>query len=487
MHRDFTQRPEFKVLKSLMMETGTYSPMFNRVYSNTLQDMDVVDDFLEITNDGRDINHVNLAGLSGRIIRPSALPQSEIDIDGGFNERRMVFMIALEHRSYQSRHPKVTILSGYTDRVDVTLSGKVAYDLRMYVNSVTQVNTLGQPRPTDISHVISANSYNAFDMQGHRQDRYGEKSLKLLRPMDVIRNMEHQHGDSYNNIDTANVIMSSRNHSSRRMNGLSSRYLSSIVKSVITSDTTDIFDTGLNQSRYALARSSSSIKEGNLIQDPVTRELKEISTFLSDGYVTWDDLNRIVPHLDDDTQIMFMKNNPNMLSREARGHDTERWDGGSQTTVAATIISQSLGAILSSCLLTYIELEFSNETVDGNPMVRISNLASFGDFLDPETQAQHLEFIIVNELIPILTFDGEYDISVKIEFDIQLDAFISISWDGEDWVDFTTPNFCDGLLSPVISTNDNALSDISRHTGALVDSILERNTASSQTFHYDDH
>ena len=88
--------------------------------------------------------------------------------------------------------------------------------------------------------------------------------------------------------------------------------------------------------------------------------------------------------------------------------------------------------------------------------------------------------------MPILTFDGEYDISVKIEFDIQLDAFISISWDGEDWVDFTTPNFCDGLLSPVISTNDNSLTDISRHTGALVDSILERNTSSRQTFDYGD-
>lgn len=475
MHRDITARPEFVVLKSLMMETGTYSPMFNRVYSNTLQDRDVVDDFLEITDDGRDINNVNMAGLAGRIIRPTALPQCSIDIEGGFGERRLVFMIALEHRSFGSSNPKVTILSGYTDRVDVTYTGTIAPDLRMYINAVTRVNTMGHARAMGVDHVISANSYEAFDLDGYRQDNYGERSLKLLRPQDIIRDMEHAHSDDYNNIDTGNTVMQSRNQTSRRLNGLPSRYLASIIKSVVSSDTDDLFDTGMRNSRYAKARSSSGVKENNLIQDAVTRELKEVSTFLSDGYITYRDLNRIVPRLDADTDVMFLKNNPTMLSRQARSNNTERWDGGNQTVVAATIVSQSLGAILASCLLTYIDLEFTNETISGETNVTINNLASFGDFIDPRQQAQHLEFVIVNELMPVLTFNGEYDISVKVEFDIQLDAFITISWDGEEWVDFSTPNFCDGLLSPIITTNENALDNISRQTGALVDSILERN------------
>lgn len=475
MNRDLNARPEFWVLKSLMMETGTYSPMFNRVYSNTLQDRDVVDDFLEITDDGRDINNVNMAGLAGRIVRPTALPQSSINIDGGFDERRLVFMIALEHRSFGSTNPKVTILSGYTDRVDVTYTGTVAPDLRLYINAVTGVNTLGQARPVAVDHVISANSYDAFNLDGYRQDHYGERSLKLLRPQDIIRDMEYAHSEDYDNIDTTNTIMQSRNQTSRRLNGLPSRYLTSIIKSVITSETDGLFESRMHNARYALARSSEGVRENNLIQDAVTRELKEISTFLSDGYITYRDLNRIIPGIDDSTDIMFMKNNPTMLSRQARGNDTERWDGGSQTIVAATIISQSLGAMLASCLLTYVDLEFTNETVTGETQVVINNLASFGDFIDPRTQSQHLVFVIINELVPILTFNGEYDISVKVEFDIQLDAFITISWDGEEWVDFTTPNFCDGLLSPVITTSDSALSNISRQTGALVDSILDRN------------
>lgn len=56
-----------------------------------MQDRDVIDDFLELTDDGRDINNINMAGLSGRIVRPSALPQHEIAIDNGFGERRIVF------------------------------------------------------------------------------------------------------------------------------------------------------------------------------------------------------------------------------------------------------------------------------------------------------------------------------------------------------------------------------------------------------------
>lgn len=475
MNRDLNARPKFTVSLSLMLESATYGPMFNRVYSNTMQDRDVIDDFLEVTEDGTDINSVNMAELSGRIVRPSALPQHEIEIDNGFGERRIVFMIALEHVSYGSRNPKITILSGYTDRVDVSFGGLVAGDLRLYVNSITQVNTTGQNRPVDISHVISANSYDAFRMDGHRQDIYSEQSLRLLRPMDVIRNMEHLHSDGYTNIDANNTVMPSRNQTSKRVNGLSSRYLSNIINSVIGAESEGMFDTGMRQSRYALARSSEGIKETNLISDPLSRELKNVSTFLSDGYVTWDDLNRIVPGLDDQTDVSFMKSSPDRLNREARGLDTEGWDDGSQTTVAATIISQSLGAILSSCLLTYIECEFSNETIDGSTFIQIQQLASFGNFMDPDSQAKHLEFVIVNELMPILTFGGEYDISVKIQFDIQIDAFISISWDGEPWVDYNTPNFCDGLLSPVLTSDANTLTDMSRQTSALIDSIINRN------------
>lgn len=252
-------------------------------------------------------------------------------------------MIALEHISFGSMNPKVTVLSGYTDRVDVSLGGLIAPDLKLYVNAITQINNTGKTRSTNVNHIISANSYDAFSMNGHREDAYSDQSLRLLRPMDVIRGIEHLHLEGYTNIDANNTIMPSRNQSSRRINGLSSRYLANIVNSVVASESADMFDSGMAQSRYARARASEGIKETNMIQDVVTRELKGVSTFLSDGYITWYDLNRIVPGLDDKTRVSFMKTSPDRLSREARGLDTAGWDDGTKPQLRRLSYPKVLG------------------------------------------------------------------------------------------------------------------------------------------------
>lgn len=463
--------PEFRVVKSLMVETGTYNSMFNRVYESTVRDSKIIDDFIDITEGGMELDPVNLAGLSGKVVRPSAVPHGELFIENGFHERRIVFMFAVEHNSAISKNPKLTIVSGYTDRVDISLEGSVAPDLKMYINSITQVNTMGQPKPVAMDQVLSANMYDNFGINEDQQfSHYDNISLHLMRPMDVIRNIEFLHDSDINMIDGNNTIVPSRNFTSRRANGLSSRYLSSIVSSIISADTHDIFSDDIRDARYGKAR--SSVKETTLLRDSFAKELKMYSTFKQDGYVTYADLNHMCPNFDLETKVVMMKQSPNLLDRASQSGDSQDWGDSSHSTVAATIVSQSMGAIMTQCLLTYIDCTFSNETSDGIPFLEIENMAGFGDFIDPRAQAKHVEFLILHELLPILTFDMEFDITVRVQFDLTLDAHISISWDGGPWERYVTPCFCDSILSPILTNNADTIMDMTRNTSAFVDAII---------------
>ena len=152
----------FQLKESLMTEVGMFNPMFSRMYSNDIQDYGVVDEFITTTEGGRDLDSTRLAGVAGKAIRPQAVPQSQIIIPNTFNERRCIFMFAVETITSATGHPKITIMSGYTDRIDVTLHGSVAPDLRMYINSVMQVNSMGVPRAVDISQIINGSAFDAF-------------------------------------------------------------------------------------------------------------------------------------------------------------------------------------------------------------------------------------------------------------------------------------------------------------------------------------
>ena len=123
---------------------------------------------------------------------------------------------------------------------------------------------------------------------------------------------------------------------------------------------------------------------------------------------------------------------------------------------------------MASNLVTYLSCSFTNGTLDGRPSFTINTnksrdevgIATFGDFIDARRQVQRIRFLVETELLPILTNNGAMAISVVVEMDLQVDAFIEISIDGGEYILYCMPTFCDAITSPVITDNHSRLSDI---------------------------
>ena len=143
----------------------------------------------------------------------------------------------------------------------------------------------------------------------------------------------------------------------RRNNAMPSRYLSQVVKSISNAEQEDIFSDTLMDNQFAHAR--SAIAEYNMYREPFYKQLRDYETFITQGYVTWGDLNGLLPDFDSKTRYAPMSNEPRSIELEHRAMGSQQWSGATHETVVASIISQSMGTILSSCLLTYVDCQFS--------------------------------------------------------------------------------------------------------------------------------
>ena len=318
-----------------------------------------------------------------------------------------------------------------------------------------------------------------------------DEGLRFIRPQDVLMDVStHDYSNDkaiYASTNSSALISASRNQKSRRRNGLASSYLTDLLKPTIQAESVDMFSDG-DTSRYDQAR--SAVSEPTISGDEFLRHLKSYPTFTEGGYLEWQEMCRLLPELNAKSKMAVMSQDPKLQTHQSRSNEAESWGAATMEAIAASIINSSMGAILSSCLLTGVDIEFTNETLDG--------LGTF--YVDPDTvtvfdqrmvnpveQMQRLEYLIIHELLPILTFNNEHTINVRVIYDIQVDSYINVSWNGGPATPFVTPTFCDSLFTPVLTTSRESVDAFSRNTKHLVEAVLYQDNFIQQrgTSNYD--
>lgn len=473
--RDYNDmRIDFRARKSIFSETSGYRNVYARPYEVNVNNRSIIDDFMTVTEDATNINKVGIAKVASNIIMPSAVPEHMLNIDGGWSDKRMVFMISVEHHEKGRNYPILTVLSGYTDKMDVSLRGSIAHDTKLYINNVQTFNTTGGLRPQDTANLISGGTSVVYGYEDYARKPYMYEPLTVMRPYDIVVDINSSlNDDSIDSYNTAKNINQMRVLASRRSNSMANYYLNDIVKAVTTERNASDFH-GLRESS-GLGAALTKLSELNLTRNALLRELKYQDEFVNDGFVYWGDLQSIISKLDDETVIATRGGGNGIRASNSFVSDSNDWSTADNETVAATIIAQAMPAILTNAMVTYVSLEFSTETLDGRPYVRIDDVLTFDNAIDPNRQVQVIESMIEHELIPLLV-NGDGDITVKMEFDILTDARMNISLDGEPFVPYTSPCFCDSLLSPVVTNNSERVANISRNISALIDAVNDNYT-----------
>lgn len=449
--------------KLIITETGSYNPQYHRPYNANLNGVNTAL-YNEITQGQPTVRPEQLAGFAGTILQPTAEPQSNVFIPNDFSNRRCVFLMEVVTRT-QHGNEIVEIITGYTNHLGISLQSRaIDPNMQFWINNSVMVRKIHQGTQlgnqlfstvTDASHVLIPPSMmggapNPLMMPGQVAG-----GLRTMTPADVVGEISKNSFPGAEVDDYRGKLVGSDIRKSKRINGVMANYLSKTV-------------TGINQaamsaeavSTDAMALFSGArdlVRESYISNDAFLTFLNEYTSFKNYRCVTYGELCQAFPQLDNVTKVSVL-GNAARSSLPVQGQ-TEYMHTVTKETVVATILANAIPALMMDLMITSLNLEASNETMDGTVFSRVTNVMSFAD-VDMTTYIERFRFMLATVIFPDVTDCNQSTITLRMNVDIMSNSHIQISINGGPFVDYTIPTFCDALFAPVVTPNPMTLSGI---------------------------
>ena len=439
---------------------GTYNQMYNRPFELDVSGMslnslgNVIENSINGSGYKSNIDPVDIAKSVPSMLRPSTVPTSEVNIQNGWNEERYRYILEVEVEIRGSHI--VYFLQGYTEFSDPTYSGLIDPHMSFYINSIVSVTRTYLPNG-QIRDIIHENDNILF--REDNQDPVGApNSNYTIRPNDIFTGLESSYvganiSDNYmvgdDSIVDTRCILRNNPKPSNRGNLLPSNYLASVINAQTVSQ--NIMDIGAS-SEDMMAKAKSITGETNLATNPFIRLLAMNRRQVVVNTFTVNDLAEIDESIKSVINVVAHSNNgAQMLHRESM---SEYMDGSNIETIIATIIGNSIPAIMSKYLLGNIELTSTNKTIDGRPATMVGRAMSL---INADVTEYVNRFISAFELETMneISNGNILQVEVSVKADLYRDVLISVSVNDGPYIDYAIPVFCDSLISPVVADNAN--------------------------------
>lgn len=451
----------------VLIETGDYDNQFLRPLQTSIIDGDTIEVFDEI-RDTVGINPYSIADISNRLIRPQGTPGVDVDIANGWEENRLRFMMDISVGGLRYSGVR-KLVSGYTDRIDLSYTNKMAPDTRLFINNVITLNDRQSGSSTvttmaDCCQLLTSTNVQTADRT------YG------LTPFDVIGGMmsidSGIYGEEFTDYqDRRQILNPGEMRKVDRTFNLGPKYLSTSLKALETSRLSSGSYEYDDHNYYDIAQ--SIVKNPNTSNDVFVKILNNLTNFESARYITLNELEYIFPYAERDAHI-FLRG---ALQKEYKGPVDTRGVGESMraSTAEASIIttlSNAIPALLTECGLASVSLFITNDTDTGKFETIVQDVKSFisSSSLIPliDKFTHDLELFVLSSLIQ----NNNVYLDVTCEVNIMGQSYYTISFDDGPDVDFFLPTFCDNLTTPMLTTDQHDIHEMSATlknltTGAL--------------------
>jgi hypothetical protein len=468
----FSDNKKMRITGLLIQDTGTYNPMYIRPYTThvTKEAANAISDRVNQTGD---INYATFSGIAGSIIAPSAVALGEIPIPNGWGERRLSFVLTLEHESTLSG-TKIIYVQGYTEYHGIAGSGSLDPRMKFFINSITTVarNTIQTPmglqyvdRIVESSQVINGRMFTEYSLMNNGV--YG------LRPSDVF--MAAQTID-YGSLNDTRVRLDSPATVAKtsRKDNVPTSYLASLTSNYNQARALSEFG-GVASDVYGQAASMSGV--GSATNNEFIRAI-ELCTGMPNPIVFDSSVLESI-----DPNVGYVTNYARVGSVAAVGlHTTgqsEHWNGANRETVAATLLSNAIPAIMMELMINKVHFRSTNHDI-GSMMTTIIIDAKSITNMDLSRNIALLKSRIENELLFDLTYGNQISYMLEVECSIFGESRINISFDSGPVICYATPSFCDSLLAPVYTVDRNALYTLSHDMGQIFTAMAGTNSHNPQ-------
>ena len=458
----------FRVTKLVMMQTGGINDQFARPFNPNLN-ADNLAHIQSVTDGGQIINSAVLSGVAGSILRPSAQHEGLIQIPNGWREQRLRFFMEVElGQDALGGAANVQVLTGFTDYVGATVNGNIDPNMQLYFNSAITLRRTNISTPNGMvmgTHVVDASQI----LTGKAEMRMGSQGTvhHAMRPQDVFAVISQGAlGDSMQVNDTRHTFVNGP-MKSNRTNALAPEYLSKTLRAQQQAEhRVDTYESGDEIANVA----RGIVQDPNIGTDLFFGTLKRHLGFGEGDYITYGALCQLDPNTDNIASVIMVGNGMQQVS--AWGvENTAHWNGANMETVAATILSQAVPAIMMELMLSEAHLMATNETLNGEYLVTMQHFNGFSDKVDPRPYAARLLERLKVEVLRDLTQNNLIQFRLTMNVKLTGETMISISMNGQPAIDFVCPSFCDSLMAPVITTNKQTLYGLAHDLSSLFTNI----------------
>lgn len=466
------QGPQFRVLRGLMVDSGTHNVEVTRPYTANVSG-DARSIYEHATDRGMNITRNSLAAVASSIIEPKAIPDATVNIVNGWGISRILFMFEIE----QVGASLTTVLVGYADRVDTSLqSGLLDPNLKLYFNSMLTLTSYNENTPNGIikrkrvvdnAHLLTRSHMDTL----RAYETYNGAPTGVVytqRPMDITANLSLGNIEGFT-VDGRTQILPNTPIKSKRSNNSAPTYLAESIGAINSELRQAEMDPSyVTTSNDIYNTAGSTLKESPIIADAVLRHIQANSNFAYEGHVTWGVMQKLFPDIDARTR--YANRTTNSIRKQdhfvSSTGQFEYWENPTYEAILSTQILQTLPAFLTQLVLLGSRGQFSNNNAMGEFKVNVSG-ETFIEGYDIIPSLTTLKHRIMTELMPGLTQHGHRVIDIAYDINLLRDAWIGVSINNGPTIQYSSPCYADALTSPTCVTNLDSLSQIATTVDAF--------------------
>lgn len=472
MRRNKTMR----VRNLLIGQTGTYNQLFLRPYIANA-DGTTVNELASRIHEAQTISVDRnlLSGVASNLVAPMANPQAPIMVPNGWDVPRCRFILTVECEWTVGANT-VYYIQGYTDYYGISNSQAIDPNMRFYINSITTTVESTLNTPFGVQTMDNVSSANQLLWDPNWAYAPHEPNTRLsMRPMDIISGIQNQYlaqGHDYYGIES---LVDNRTSmlvdpiSSKRRNNLPVDYLTTIINAYTRTRQLGEFYQS-EPDLYSSVR--QSLQEETAGENAFIRKISRANGLSLTNEFTYSQLEQIDPNTRRNTQVVTI--GPAQITQIHQTGLTENWNGCDRQTVVATILAQSIPAIMMDLLISKISFRSTNHDIG----MQMSTIIEGAKTLNRADMTQNYEIFKIrleNELLRDITFNNQESFMLHMRVDLMGETWISISLGSEPTVDYVAPSFCDNLYSPIVTADGNHFNTVAadfesiiRHCGEAV-------------------
>ncbi len=470
------------VKRCMLAETGRYDTQVGRAYQTNLQ-QSTLNTLVDRLSGSTRFAASQLAGIASQVISPSAAHEGNVTIGGvGWSERRLRFMMEVEVRALAGGSHTTVMLLGYTDHPGV-IAHTGAVDPRMvfYVNSVIGVRQTIEHTPTGnrVHSAITENSHVLVNPDYH--GAYGNSQAYKMRPEDVYAAMKLSAITPIQDVLDIRTIMDNKPVASKRSNAIAADYAAGLLDGYSRASLDK--NLGVQKEEDILENARGYVQESLVQNNPFFKAIQNYRDGFMSNWFTWNDLLRLDPNVDNVTVVTMLgqttaSSNP-LTAYDVASGTASPWTGSDGATHVATILSQSVPALMTEFGLTKIAFVSTNRRIFADAIqgtgpwsaanrmnTRISDMLSFSDF-DMAPFMDHFVSRLEALVLMDISFNNEMDFYVDMQVDLLGETWINVSRDGAPMVQYVTPSFADALMVPVVTHQAGLASQLSADFEAI--------------------